>query len=276
MEHFLRREAERAARTDADNASLGWGRGTGNTSAAAGLPERSAPVVLGHSFELLRAAVELGAIGEDVEMLVQGEAELRTWLDTHKIERPAVLLRLSPLRLQRLLDEGETGGEPALPLPLESLLRGYMGSVFQTGPSASSPLPGCKGGAGGKGPDHVRNDLEPAWPGDSENCLRGCWEEGSASRREVAGELPNLRINEMEFSDLSGQTPSTHNLQMLQCALALAGGKHEELGDYLKHMKSSELIYNVQKLVQLAQLGKLRRFLRRSGSKLARPLARLA
>ena len=43
---------------------------------------------------------------------------------------------------------------------------------------------------------------------------------------------------------------------MLQCAaLALAGGKHEELGDYLEHMKSSKLTYNVQKLVQLAQLG---------------------
>ena len=54
---------------------------------------------------------------------------------------------------------------------------------------------------------------------------------------------------------MEGSSASAQNLQLLHCAVQLAGGKQDEIQDYLERMESRKVTYSVHKYIASAKLG---------------------
>jgi len=226
-EDTLRAAAFGAPAGDAGNTGLGWHNQDEQaaTAAAEGMS----------SFDLLAHVVNSKAASapdefiQDQAALGEFEDALRQWFQDHKMIEASQLLRFSAARIIRLLDVTPMSGATVLPLEAEGLLRGHLEEMF-AGHKRTVP------------PRARASAADAAPPGMGQAAFGGA--------------LPE--VNQSVFGGLGsmfGTGPGTQSLEALQCVLALAGGKQDELSDIMEKMNTAKTNEAIQKLISESGYG---------------------
>ena len=249
LEDFLRAAASSAGGSSAHNRGLGWGEQvlSGPQHNILQSEDHSGVQSPSSTFDWLKAAVN----SVDCETLTTHETEIKAFLDANSLNQTKIVQRLSMPRVWRILDMSEE----ALSRPVEAILRFSFDAAFggcahpadAGGPPPSQHL--------GEVPRPRQPPLAHTWP-ELDPALGGAGRPSSISAQPPTPALASpAGLDPADLTSVFQAQGPAQGLQLLQCALALSGGKQEALGEYLEHLDSNNLTYSVQGLIQKARLG---------------------